>query len=83
MFARSVLSSYYRLLAGLMLALMAIALAGCNEVVAEKAAPSRPVLISTVHIFSRGLHVPTFYCACAVDAKPSRCSITKMFNFHF
>jgi RND family efflux transporter MFP subunit len=27
---------------------MAIALAGCNEVVAEKAAPSRPVLVSTV-----------------------------------
>src|ERR1700716_2871509 len=49
MFVRSVLSSYYRLLAGLLLALMAIALAGCNEVVAEKAAPSRPVLISTVH----------------------------------
>src|ERR1700724_186514 len=49
MFVRSVLSSYYRLLAGLALALMAIALAGCNEVVAEKAAPSRPVLVSTVH----------------------------------
>src|SRR5882757_7744984 len=49
MLVRSVLSSYYRLLAGLTLALMAIALAGCNEVVAEKAAPSRPVLVSTVH----------------------------------
>src|SRR5216684_4017906 len=49
MFVRSVLSSYYRLLAGLALALMAIALTGCNEVVAEKAAPSRPVLVSTVH----------------------------------
>src|SRR6202795_2064838 len=49
MFVRSVLSSYYRLLAGLALALMAIALTGCNEVVAEKAAPSRPVLVSSVH----------------------------------
>jgi RND family efflux transporter MFP subunit len=49
MFVRSILSSYYRLLVGLALALMAIALTGCNEVVAEKAAPSRPVLVSTVH----------------------------------
>src|SRR5712672_3689128 len=49
MFVRSVLSSYSKLLAGLMLALVAIALAGCNEVVAEKAATSRPVLVSTVH----------------------------------
>ena len=43
MFVRSILSSYYRLLAGLSLALLAIVLTGCNEVVAEKAAPSRPV----------------------------------------
>src|SRR3981081_4525380 len=49
MFVRSVLSSYSKLLAGLMLALVAIALARRNEVVAEKAAPSRPVLISPVH----------------------------------
>jgi RND family efflux transporter MFP subunit len=49
MFVRTVLSSYYRLLAGLSLALVAIALAGCNEVVAEKVAPSRPVLVATVH----------------------------------
>src|SRR6202011_2383953 len=49
MFVRSVLSSYYRLLAGLALALMAIALTGCNEVVAEKLAPTRPVLVATVH----------------------------------
>src|SRR5882724_9412783 len=49
MLVRSILSSYYRLLAGLTLALVAIALAGCNEVVAEKVAPSRPVLVSTVH----------------------------------
>src|SRR3981189_2361473 len=49
MFVRSIFASYYRLIAGLMLALMAIALAGCNELAAEKVAPSRPVLVSTVH----------------------------------
>jgi RND family efflux transporter MFP subunit len=49
MFVRSILSSYYRLLAGLALALMAIALTGCNELAAEKVAPSRPVLVATVH----------------------------------
>src|SRR6202521_4674795 len=49
MLVRSVLSSYYRLLAGLALALVAIALTGCNEKVAEKAVPLRPVLVSTVH----------------------------------
>ncbi len=49
MFARSILSSYYRLLAGASLALLAITLAGCNDKVAEKAAPSRPVLVATVH----------------------------------
>src|SRR6267142_1577232 len=49
MFVRSIFASYYRLLAGLTLALMAIALTGCNELAAEKVAPSRPVLVSTVH----------------------------------
>src|ERR1700716_1419772 len=49
MFVRSIFASYYRLLAGLSLALMAIALTGCNELAAEKVAPSRPVLVSTVH----------------------------------
>src|SRR3979490_902461 len=49
MFIRSIFTNYYRLLAGLSLALMAIALTGCNELAAEKAAPSRPVLVSTVH----------------------------------
>src|ERR1700726_2835495 len=49
MFVRSIFASYYRLLAGLSLALMAIALTGWNELAAEKAAPSRPVLVSTVH----------------------------------
>src|SRR5437867_4414403 len=49
MFVRSVLSSYYRLLTGAMLALAVVALTGCNELAAEKVAPSRPVLVSTVH----------------------------------
>src|ERR1700731_2087305 len=49
MLVRSILSSYSRLLAGLSLALLAIVLAGCNETVAQKAAPSRPVLVATVH----------------------------------
>jgi RND family efflux transporter MFP subunit len=49
MLVRSIFASYYKLLAGLMLALMAIALTGCNELAAEKAAPSRPVLVATVH----------------------------------
>jgi RND family efflux transporter MFP subunit len=49
MFTRSILSSYYRLLAGAMLAFMAVALVGCSDSVAEKAVPSRPVLVATVH----------------------------------
>jgi len=49
MFARSIFSSYYRLLTGAMLAFAVIALTGCNEKVAEKAAPGRPVLVATVH----------------------------------
>src|SRR5512140_3838078 len=49
MLVQSILSSYSRLLAGAALALVAVALAGCNDTVAEKATPSRPVLISTVH----------------------------------
>jgi RND family efflux transporter MFP subunit len=49
MFVRSILSSYYRLLAGAMLALAVFALTGCNEKVAEQAAPGRPVLVATVH----------------------------------
>src|SRR6476469_1647185 len=49
MFARSIFSSYYRLLTGASLAFAVFALAGCNEVVAEKVGPSRPVLVSTVH----------------------------------
>jgi RND family efflux transporter MFP subunit len=49
MLARSILSSYSRLLAGASLALLAVVLAGCNEKVADKPAPSRPVLVATTH----------------------------------
>jgi RND family efflux transporter MFP subunit len=49
MLVRSIFASYYKLLVGLSLALMAIALTGCNELAAEKVAPSRPVLVATVH----------------------------------
>jgi RND family efflux transporter MFP subunit len=49
MLVRSILSSYSRLLVGASLALVAIALAGCNDTVAQKAAPSRPVLVASVH----------------------------------
>jgi RND family efflux transporter MFP subunit len=49
MFARSILSSYSKLLAGASLAFLAVALAGCNDQVAEKPAPSRPVLVATTH----------------------------------
>src|SRR6202046_4115097 len=49
MLVRSILSSYSRLLVGLMLAFLAVGLAGCNEKVAEKATPGRPVLVATVH----------------------------------
>jgi RND family efflux transporter MFP subunit len=49
MFVRSILSSYYSLLTGALLALAVIALTGCNEIAAEKAAPGRPVLVATVH----------------------------------
>jgi RND family efflux transporter MFP subunit len=45
----AILGSYSRLLAGLSLAAVAVALAGCNETVAQKAAPTRPVLVATVH----------------------------------
>src|SRR3979490_856527 len=49
MFVRSVFANYYKLLAGVSLAVMAVALTGCNELAAEKGAPSRPVLVATVH----------------------------------
>jgi RND family efflux transporter MFP subunit len=49
MFARSILSNYSKLLAGSAIALLAFTLAGCNEKVAEKAEPGRPVLVAAVH----------------------------------
>jgi len=49
MLARSILASYSRLLAGVALAVLAVALAGCNDKVAEKPAPPRPVLVATAH----------------------------------
>src|SRR6201991_2751526 len=49
MLVRSFLLSYSRLLAGASLASVAVALAGCNDKVAEKPAPARPVLVATAH----------------------------------
>src|ERR1700676_181720 len=49
MFVRSIFASYNRLLAGMMLAALAVALAGCNNAIAEKPVPSRPVLVASVH----------------------------------
>jgi len=49
MLPRLILSSFSRLLAGASLALMAVALTGCNDTVAQKATPGRPVLVATVH----------------------------------
>src|SRR6059058_2465326 len=49
MLVRSIFLNYFRLLAGVSLAFIAVALAGCNELAAEKVAPSRPVLVATVH----------------------------------
>jgi RND family efflux transporter MFP subunit len=49
MLVLSILSSYSRLLAGILLAGMAIALAGCNDQVAVKPTPGRPVLVAEVH----------------------------------
>src|SRR5262245_48940302 len=49
MLVRWIFDSYSRLLAGIMLAAMAVALAGCNDSVAQKAEPTRPVLVATAH----------------------------------
>jgi RND family efflux transporter MFP subunit len=49
MLVRSIFSSYSKLLAGISLALIAIALAGCDDTVARKADPVRPVLVATAH----------------------------------
>src|SRR6202140_4192093 len=49
MFVRSIFASYNRLLAGMMLAALAVALAGCNQGIAEGAVPAEPFLVATVH----------------------------------
>src|SRR4030081_1984941 len=49
MFGRSIFANYYKLLTGASIALLAVALVGCNEKVAEKSAPGRPVLVAIVH----------------------------------
>ena len=49
MLGRWIFASYSRLLAGVALAGMAVALAGCNDSVAQKAEPTRPVLVATAH----------------------------------
>ncbi|MGJ5007593.1 efflux RND transporter periplasmic adaptor subunit [Bradyrhizobium oligotrophicum] len=49
MLIRLIFASYSKLLTGVALATMAVALAGCNETVAQKAEPIRPVLVAPVH----------------------------------
>ena len=49
MLGRLLFSSYSRLLAGISLAVVAIALTGCNDQVAQKPVESRPVLVASVH----------------------------------
>jgi RND family efflux transporter MFP subunit len=49
MLVRSIFLSNSKLLFGVSLAFLAVALTGCNDKVAEKAVPSRPVLVATVH----------------------------------
>jgi len=49
MFSNSIFSGYSRLLAGSAIALLALSLVGCNEKVAQKAEPGRPVLVAAVH----------------------------------
>jgi RND family efflux transporter MFP subunit len=49
MLVRWILASYFKLLVGASLAVLAVALAGCNDQVAEKPAPARPVLVATAH----------------------------------
>jgi len=49
MLVRTVLSSYSRLLLGVALAAAALSLGGCNDTVAQKAEPPRPVLVATAH----------------------------------
>jgi RND family efflux transporter MFP subunit len=46
---KSISASNSKILVGVSLAFLAVALTGCNDKVAEKAVPSRPVLVATVH----------------------------------
>src|SRR5438132_228588 len=48
MLIRSILSSYFSLLAGALLALSVIAMSGCQASTAEKVVSGRPVLVATV-----------------------------------
>jgi RND family efflux transporter MFP subunit len=49
MLVRAIFASYSRLLSGISLAAMAVALSGCNDGVAQKVDPGRPVLVATAH----------------------------------
>jgi RND family efflux transporter MFP subunit len=49
MLVRAIFASYSKLLTGISLAAMAVALAGCNDGVAQKIEPARPVLVATAH----------------------------------
>jgi len=49
MLVRWIFDSYSKLLTGVLLAGAAIALAGCDDSVAQKAEPARPVLVATAH----------------------------------
>jgi RND family efflux transporter MFP subunit len=49
MLVRANFASYSKLLTGISLAAIAVALAGCDETVAQKVEPTRPVLVATAH----------------------------------
>jgi RND family efflux transporter MFP subunit len=49
MLVRAIFASYSKLLTGVLLAVVAIALAGCNDGIAQKVEPTRPVLVTTAH----------------------------------
>ena len=49
MLVRAIFASYSKLLTGISLAAVAVALAGCNDSVAQKIEPARPVLVATAH----------------------------------
>jgi RND family efflux transporter MFP subunit len=49
MLVRAIFTSYSRLLTGISLAAMAVALAGCDNSVAQKVEPVRPVMVATAH----------------------------------